>query len=180
MDRVKPKMFVMTGIPGSGKTTVAKQFAEKNGFRYIGIDDFYKSINGSDTIREHKFDVWMACFRAIHLAEKDRADVVVDTNAPNSLERSDFVRWFRGYSHHLIWVCADVDLCRARNRSRSRVIPEEDMDKLIDEYKRPDLRDFDMWDSMAFIRSKEEGFSKPQSLTDENLLPELEDLTIEI
>lgn len=41
------KVIYLTGIPGSGKTTVAGDL-KKEDFQYIGIDDFYKSVKRVD------------------------------------------------------------------------------------------------------------------------------------
>ena len=35
------KLYLMTGVSGSGKTTFAKEFARKNNLRCLNIDNFY-------------------------------------------------------------------------------------------------------------------------------------------
>jgi len=48
------KMFLMCGNCGSGKTYFAKEFAEKNSYKYVSIDERYKAHNGSESNRENK------------------------------------------------------------------------------------------------------------------------------
>lgn len=154
-----PKLYLMTGRPGSGKTTFAKAFAEENGLRYLGIDDFYKYINGDDRIRSHKFEVWMAFYRTIHLAEEDGVSVVVDVNAPNVIDRTEFINWFPSYEHHLIWVDAPKELCKANNKRRRRQIPDAEMDRLLDSYIKPDyLNGDDRWENVTLVLNRNNEF----------------------
>ena len=125
------KMFLMCGHPGSGKSTYARELARKNGYRYLSIDDMYATFNGDPTSHDNKFDVWMTFFRQIHAAEMAGHDIVVDTNAPTRGDRDEFLNWFPDFEHHLIWVNALEELCLENNKHRSRVIPEDQMKKLV-------------------------------------------------
>lgn len=131
------RMFLMCGHPGSGKSTYAREFARKNGFRYLSIDDMYAAFNGDPTSHDNKFDVWMTFFRQIHAAEVAGQDVVVDTNAPTRADRFEFLNWFSSFEHYLIWIDSDEKLCLENNRHRSRVIPEEQMKNLFKMFEAP-------------------------------------------
>lgn len=65
------KLYLMTGVSGSGKTTFAKEFAEKNNLRCLNIDNFYYATFGDENMHKHEFDVWMMFYRAIELASRD-------------------------------------------------------------------------------------------------------------
>ena len=143
------KMFLMTGHPGSGKSFYAKQFAEKNGYRYLSIDDMYATFNGSPNCHDNKFDVWMTFWRQIHAAEMAGHDIVVDTNAPTRLDRNEFLNWFASFEHHLIWVDASEELCLINNSNRSRIIPEEQMRSMFYFFEEPNIRE-----NMGSNRSK--------------------------
>lgn len=131
------KMFLMCGHPGSGKSYFAKQFAEKNGFRYLAIDDTYAYFNGSPYSHDNKFQVWMTFFQQVHAAEEAGVDIVVDTNAPTIIDRAEFLNWFPSYEHHLIWVDAMPELCLVNNQKRGRVIPKDQMKKIFGYFEQP-------------------------------------------
>lgn len=127
------KMYLMTGLSGSGKTTWAKQFCEKHkgDIVYLGIDDFYKAYNGDERIHTHQFEVWINFFEEIHKHELAGNSVLIDTNAITSSDRRQFIDWFPGFSqHNLIAVSTPRYLRRQNNRGRYRVIPEDEMDKM--------------------------------------------------
>lgn len=125
-----PKMYVMTGMSGSGKTTFAKVFAEDHGLLYLNPDVFYAAFNGSETVHEHEFEVWIALFQAIHAAEMSGRDVIIDTNAPTTIDRVQFINWFPSYEPHLICIAAPLELCLRNNHNRTRQIPDDQMHRM--------------------------------------------------
>ena len=75
------QLICLAGMPGSGKTTWAREFMEMNpDFLYISPDVYYKRINGDDRDRSHPFEIWMAMFRDIHIAETNGRDVLIDSD----------------------------------------------------------------------------------------------------
>jgi len=142
-------MYLMSGPSGAGKTTFAKKLAEDRNLQYLGIDDFYAVFNGSEKRHEDEFDVWMAFFQAIHLAELKGRNIVVDTNSPTKSKRTEFLDWFGGFDQHvLIFVNAPVELCVANNLSRERVIPEDAMNEIIASIEHPLIEDDPRWDNV--------------------------------
>lgn len=121
------KIYIMSGMSGSGKTTFAKKFAEEHGLLYLNPDVFYAAFNGSETVHEHEFEVWIALFQAIHAAEVSGKDVIVDTNAPTYVDRVQFINWFPSFEHHIISIIAPYELCYKNNANRARRIPEHEM-----------------------------------------------------
>ena len=161
------KMFLMTGHPGSGKSYFAKDFAKKNGFRYLSIDDMYAAFNGDPHSHDNKFDVWMTFWRQIHAAEQAGHDVVIDTNAPTSLDRAEFLNWFHEFDeHHLIWVDAPWDLCIKNNASRGRIIPLDQMREIFNMFEPPAPstegagKHRSHWDSISYIANRDNQFAK--------------------
>ena len=151
----KPKLFMLCGLPGSGKTTFARKFAEEHGYQYLGPDSFYALFNGDETLHIHKFEIWMAVYRALHMAEQDGRSVVFDTNAPTVVDRSQIMDWFPGFEPHLIYIEASWELCLRNNSARSRVIPKEEMDRLLRSFVRPHVSEDGRWKSMAFFVNQE-------------------------
>ena len=166
------KMFLLTGHPGSGKSFFARKFAKDNGYRYLSIDDMYAVFNGDPTSHDNKFDVWMTFWRQIHAAEIAGHDIVVDTNAPTRLDRNEFLNWFAGFEHHLIWVDASEDLCLRNNANRSRVIPEEQMRNMFSFFEPPtsfDTRDRNRatWKSISYVPNNDNHFGERITISGE-------------
>lgn len=134
---MKPKLYMMCGISGSGKTTFAKKFAEENDLYYICPDDFYKMLNGDDRIHTNEFEVWMTLFRALHMAEQQGRNTIFDTNNPTHVSRLQILDWFPGFEFHLIYIYAAPELCLKNNSSRRRVIPEDEMKRMIRTFEPP-------------------------------------------
>ena len=75
-------MFLMCGHIASGKSYFAREFAEKNGLRFLDVDACYRIYNGDEKIHENKFEVWILFYQLIHQAALLGQSAVVDTNAP--------------------------------------------------------------------------------------------------
>lgn len=159
------KMFLMCGNCGAGKTVFAKEFAEKNNYRYVSIDERYKAHNGSESNRKNKFKIWLEFYELIHYYEVVNCDIVIDTNAPTLFDRTEFLNWFPTFEHHLIWIDAPIDLCLENNRNRERVIPEDTMKKLFLNFEEPTMFTYTMscrarsqWKSVSMIKNNNNHF----------------------
>lgn len=131
------KMYLVMGASGAGKTTFAKKFAKDNNLLYLAPDDFYAVINGDDRIRENKFEVWISLFQALHVAEINGINCVVDTNALTIIDRDQFLGWFPTFEHHLIYIEASPELRKKNNQQRLRQIPDSEMDKMTERLQVP-------------------------------------------
>lgn len=151
------KMYLMSGLSGSGKTTYARKFAADNNLLYLNIDDFYAVWNGSPTVHEHEFDVWIAFYQAIHCAERARRDCIIDTNALTVVDRIQFLNWFPAFEHHLIWVEAPLALCIENNLRRERQVPLEEMEKMYYYMEYPTANEDARrrWKSITYLVNKD-------------------------
>ena len=166
-------MYLMCGHVASGKSSFARQFAEKNGFRYLDIDACYKVYNGDEKIHENKFEVWILYYQLIHQAALLGQSAVVDTNAPLSSYRDEFLNWFPEYdSHHLIWIDADPKLAWENNLNRERSISRETFDHLVSMFQEPSPDEGlavsrAIWGSICRIRNINNIFQEPEFLKGE-------------
>lgn len=160
----KPNLIVMCGLPGSGKTTFARDLAERLGFQYIGVDDFYRLMNGDETRHNNKFEVWMTLYRAIHMAERDGRDVVFDTNAPTVTDRSQLLDWFPGFDATLFYISALQCQCVQNNKTRRRVIPEDEMERFFRNFQPPTEDEDKRWKGvLRFYNMKNQYYFKDKN-----------------
>lgn len=129
------KMVLVFGLSASGKTEFARNYAKKNGYLYFNPDDFYALLNGDECIHENEFEVWMTLYRAIHMAEVQNKDIMVDTDAPTRAHRSQFIDWFPTFEHHLVYIFTNEELRWENNASRRRIIPKNEMERQLKRFE---------------------------------------------
>ena len=156
----KPDLYIMCGISGSGKTTFAKKFAQDNDILYLNPDEFYALYNGDECLHYNEFEIWMALFRALHMAEQSGRSCILDTNAPTVCGRTQLLDWFPDFEHHLIYIKASEGLCRGNNLSRRRVVPDDVMNQLFRTFQAPCFDEDPRWATMTFIENIDNEFKK--------------------
>ena len=152
------KMYLMCGCSGAGKTTFSKSFAKENNLKYFGIDDFYALVNGDECLHTNTFEVWIEFYKAIHEAEVNNIDCIVDTNAITKSHREQFLEWFPTFEHHLIYIEANEVLRKKNNMSRRRQVPEGAMDRMTALLQKPINENFK---TITYIFNLNNEFQKP-------------------
>lgn len=160
-------MYLMCGCSGAGKTTFSKAFAEKYNIKYLGIDEFYALVNGDECIRDNVFDVWIEFYKAIHEAEINNIDCIIDTNALTVSHRKQFIEWFPTFEHHLIYIEANTELRKRNNLSRRRQVPDDVMDRMAQQLEIPFPGLNTEWDTIILIKNIDNKFTKPLVLKGE-------------
>ena len=148
-------LILCCGLSGSGKTTFCKKFIEDHpDYIHLNVDDFYRVYNGAQ-VHKNEFEVWISYFNAIHSAALAGKNVIVDTNALDSIDRAQFVRWFGEFDKHVIyWVYTFDSLAWHNNLNRSRVIPWDQWIKMRNNVKAPNATTDSEWDEIYFIHNE--------------------------
>ena len=152
-------MICLSGMPGSGKTTWAMEFLKKHpDFLYFSPDAYYERINGDECDRTDTFEIWMAMFRDIHIAEKNGYNVLIDSDNLTYAQRNQWVEWFPGFdTRFLLYMEEDFDICMERVSQRRRTIPEIIMREKMYKWENPlEAGDAREWDRIERIKSGED------------------------
>ncbi len=90
-----PELVLVTGAPGSGKTVLAKQLAEKMRFKYVDSDavleDFRHASKPEDNYDREKIGI-PKFFKLIETALVSGENVVTDPVGHKGRDESDFAR----------------------------------------------------------------------------------------
>lgn len=127
------KVIMGVGIPGSGKTTVLKEFASKNGYTYISPDDIRVEITGTAEDQSKNREVWQTAHQRLRESLELGDTVVFDATFTVASQRREFIEFARECGAHKVQaVVLDVELetAKERNAQRERVVPEHVLDRM--------------------------------------------------
>lgn len=117
----------MIGVPGSGKTTLAKKIVEK-GWTYINADSIRQELYGNEAEQGDKEQVFNLFFQRLEEMMEQGLDVIIDNTNLNPRQRQPILERCAkfGYSDIQLWLL-DIPLqtCLERNRLRDRIVPED-------------------------------------------------------
>ena len=125
-DMVAQRIIVLTGLPGSGKST----WLERRGVTALS-SDWVRLVLADDmtdqSIHPRVFQTLRYLLR--HRLAMGRPETYVDATHLTPEERRPYIQIARWYGCEAEAVFFDVPLetCRERNRARNRVVPDETM-----------------------------------------------------
>lgn len=122
------KAIIGIGVPGAGKTTVLKSFAERNGYAYVSTDDVRVELTGDVGNRTRNREVFGLTVQRASDFIKEGKTIVFDTIFTNPKYRRDFIAWLhkQGIEHvQGLYVSTPIEITRERNSNREKVVPSE-------------------------------------------------------
>jgi len=130
-------LFLMQGLPGSGKTTYAKMIADKHEAIIFSTDDFWYRIGRSNEPVEYIFDhsrlreahLWNQRRTAKEMNSSDGGNIVIDNTNITQRDAQPYLILAEmfGYEVMVFRVEAPYETCLERNRNRpiDRQVPWE-------------------------------------------------------
>lgn len=127
------KALIGIGIPGSGKTTTLKKFAEKNDYIYICPDDIRAELSGDPSDQTKNKEVWELTYKRAEAAIKNGSTIVVDATFANPGQRKSFIEFLRNLGVSKIqglYVDTPLEVAKERNQRRDRKVPDFVLDRM--------------------------------------------------
>ncbi|MEH1871143.1 AAA family ATPase [Nostoc sp.] len=122
-------LFLLIGLPGSGKSTLAKELlTECPQMLLISTDGIRGQLFGSQAIQGPWLMIWEEVERQFQQAICTKNTAIFDATNAQRRHRRKVIALAHdlGFTHITgIWVDTPVWLCIARNKRRSRQVPEE-------------------------------------------------------
>jgi predicted kinase len=146
---VRPKVILLVGLPGSGKST----YATAQGWPILSSDDTRRLLLDDMRDQTANRSVFALLRRLLRMRlELGRALTCVDATSLTPAERRPYIKTAQMYGADVeaLFLDTPVAICKQRNQARDRIVPDEVMDRFAAKLRAPRL---------------EEGFTKITAVT---------------
>lgn len=127
------KVIVGIGVPGSGKTTVLKNFAGRYAYAYICPDDIRAEMTGDPKDQSKNREVWDEAYRRMAKGLDGGQTIVFDATLADERTRQQFLALARQYGAEKVqgvYVVVPLETAKERNAVRTRVVLEHVLEKM--------------------------------------------------
>ena len=133
----RPRLILLVGIPGSGKTTYAKEHIEENAV-HLSSDAIRAELYGDESIQGNPAEVFSLMQTRAVEALNDGKDVWYDATNITRKDRSSIINIcpkFVRIECRIIW--APIEECIKRDAARERTVGKAIIDKMLKRFQTP-------------------------------------------
>ena len=137
-------LFLMSGVPGAGKSTFLKNRVKKDTSVVISRDVIrFSIVKPEEDYFSHEDEVLAIFWKQINEALAAGKNVFVDQTSLTPKSRKWLLQHVKGYNHaNLIWIDEDIQTCLERNETRRGTrayVPEDTIRRMYDQFVEPSL-----------------------------------------
>lgn len=143
----EPKLYVLCGIPGSGKSYFAQQMSDINNTLWVSRDEIrYKALGGEDKVTLRNYfskenQVKEQFFETINMCLKYGYNTIADATHLHPAARKELLK--RIYADHketiAVVFTTPYPVCKERNHTRTgiRVVPDDQLARMWRSFQYP-------------------------------------------
>lgn len=136
-------LYITVGLPGSGKSTYAKEFVKGKDIEYLSSDELRAVYGKGEDDQTVTPIVFGHIKRKVDEFLKDGKNVLVDATSVNRKERSDYINTAKKYGAKVVALVFKmdrqglIDRNKKRGEQGGRVVPDWVIDKMLAKYEEP-------------------------------------------
>ena len=148
-----PTIYLMIGVPASGKTTWAKEkLKELDNAIYVGSDSIRLELWGNEQDQQHNRETFQEVFNRIVKAAKEKKNIIYDATNISRKEKENILKLLTNdYTKIGVKMSTPIKDCYKRNLKRNRTVPE----KVIGKMEVRMTYDMDLFDD--YLKKKKKG-----------------------
>ena len=151
----KPTLFVMVGLPASGKSTYAKNLALKYNAKIFSSDKLREELLNDVNNQDHNADIFTELHRRIKNHLSSGGNAIMDATNISSKKRRAFLSELKNIpcTKECHIIATPYEECLRRNKSRDRVVPEDVIKRMYLNWNTPYW--FEGWDDIIIYDDTE-------------------------
>lgn len=138
-------LYIMSGIPGSGKSTYAREVVDQNikwtkkSATILTPDEFRFVLTGKEFHAPAEDMVWATVKTTAKVLLNTDQDVIIDATALTKHRRSEWVHIAKTYGVwcYAIAMITPLEMCKENNFKRDRAVPKDVLNRQISQYTIP-------------------------------------------
>lgn len=135
----RPRLILLCGIPGSGKSTYAKEYIVQNSNTvHLSSDSIRAELYGDESIQGDPAEVFSLMQKRAVEALNNGNDVLYDATNITRKDRASIISIcpkFANIEAHIIW--APIEVCIERDSKRERTVGKEVVDRILKRFQAP-------------------------------------------
>lgn len=147
----KPTVYVLCGLPASGKSAYAKALSEETGAKIFSSDALRAELYGDANNQEHNAELFQELHKRIKDCLKSGKNAIYDATNLSSKRRRSFLQELNKIDCVKICVvmATPFEQCLENNDARDRKVPFEVIDRMYRHWNTPAM--FEGWDSIEVV-----------------------------
>lgn len=146
------KFYMMIGIPGSGKSTIAEEIALKEPAIIVSSDVVRGDLYGDESVQGDPAKVFRIVHENVKHYLRKGCNVIMDATNINSKKRAAFLREINKVCPDCekvaVVVVADKDTCVSRDLLRERTVGYEVIERMIANFQPPHY--YEGWNTIHY------------------------------
>lgn len=136
----RPKLILLVGIPGSGKSTYARNYISDcpKSAIHLSSDSLRAELYGDESIQGNPTEVFSLMQKKAVEALNEGKDVIYDATNITRKDRASIIGVcpkFAKIEAHIIW--APIETCIERDAARDRTVGKEVIDRMLKRFQAP-------------------------------------------
>ena len=161
------QLYLMVGLPGSGKSTTAKALQASTGAVYINTDEIRTKMYGDPNILGGE-EVFNAMIKEARRALSEKKSVILDATFLTARRRrgilSNLGREGKMANRVCIMMCTPIEECILRDSKRSRSVGKAVIDRMVRTFEMPYYHEG--WDEIRLAYDVECHYPYPHEYAD--------------
>jgi putative nucleotidyltransferase with HDIG domain len=147
----KSTLYYLIGLPGSGKSTFAKAFAEQEetNTKVLSSDSIRAEMFGSEEVQDDPSKVFDALFKKAKELLAQGYNVMVDATNVNRKKRINALKQFPNVHKVALYIATPIGRCIINDAKRERTVGTEVITRMYEQMQVP--AKFEGWDMIQIV-----------------------------